>query len=66
MESPDSPFTELDVYADWSGDPAEEAEVKVVLEVRSSILKLAESHGDCQQLITNHCATTLGPMRSLP
>lgn len=53
MESTESPFMEMDVYADWSGDPSDEAEVKIVLEVCSPILKLKPaSHRNNPQLTT--------------
>ncbi|KAJ6008193.1 hypothetical protein N7540_012169 [Penicillium herquei] len=34
MDLFDSPFSDLDVYADWSGDPADQVEVKIVVEVQ--------------------------------
>ncbi|KAJ5720740.1 uncharacterized protein N7483_008674 [Penicillium malachiteum] len=34
MDLSDSPFRDLDVTADWSGDPADQVEVKIVLEVQ--------------------------------
>ncbi|KAJ5273420.1 hypothetical protein N7478_008545 [Penicillium angulare] len=33
MESSDSPFSDLDVYADWSGDPSDPVEVKIEVEI---------------------------------
>ncbi|KAJ5627352.1 hypothetical protein N7528_004779 [Penicillium herquei] len=34
MDFSDSPFSDLDVYADWSGDFADQVEVKIVVEVQ--------------------------------
>ncbi|KAJ5703570.1 hypothetical protein N7493_011495 [Penicillium malachiteum] len=34
MDLSDSPFSDLDVYADWSGDFADQVEVKIVVEVQ--------------------------------
>ncbi|KAJ6017170.1 hypothetical protein N7451_000549 [Penicillium sp. IBT 35674x] len=33
MESSESPFSDLDIFADWSGDPADHVEVKLVVEI---------------------------------
>ncbi|KAJ5655952.1 hypothetical protein N7507_007902 [Penicillium longicatenatum] len=33
MDSSESPFSDLDVFADWSGDPADHVEVKFVVEM---------------------------------
>ncbi|KAJ5564349.1 hypothetical protein N7513_000591 [Penicillium frequentans] len=33
MDSSESPFSDLDIFADWSGDPADHVEVKLVVEI---------------------------------
>jgi len=35
MDTSETPFSDLDIFADWSGDPADHVEVKLVVEVRS-------------------------------
>lgn len=40
MDLSDSPFSDLDVYADWSGDPSEPVEVKIEVEVTSPKLRI--------------------------